>query len=173
MRILVLLFIGGLLYSATPKKYAVIVELTHSYSYCGGAAPSDELLQELQTPKPWSNKKLYLKKGSRNMLDSKVFKEAMADSLGIIRLHLPPGQYCLVDEEKKDKTYYNYVMKTFKEPTKEEGPVDMDCFNKWYATPELVLNISNKSPKRYKLNIHHECKWSGKPCIPYFGPIPP
>lgn len=173
MRTLALLFIGVLFLSATPKKYAVIVELTYSSSYCGGAAPSDELMQELQTQKPWRNKKLYLKKGSKNTLDSKIFREVITDTSGIIKLQLAPGQYFLVDEEKKDKTYYNHVLRTYKERTNEEGPVDMDCFKKWYATPELVLNISIKSPKRYKLNIHHECKWSGKPCIPYFGPIPP
>lgn len=173
MRILVLLIIGCVFLSATQKKYTVLIELTHSSSYCGGAAPSEELLNELQTPKPFANKKLYLKRGNQNTVESKILREVVADSLGIIKLQLTPGYYFLVDEEKKDRTYYDYVVKTYKVQTKEEGPVDMDCFNKWFTTPELSINLSAKSPKKFKLNINHECKWSGKPCIPYFGPVPP
>lgn len=173
MKKTILIIAGSILLSATPKKYSVVIELTHTSSYCGGAAPSDELINELNTPVPYANKKLYLKKGSVNTLESKMIKEVVSDSLGRIRLSLIPGKYFLVEEEKKDRKYYDYVMKTYAEQTKEEGPVDKECFDKWFATPELIITAGSKGSSVSKLNIHHECKWSGKPCIPYFGPVPP
>jgi hypothetical protein len=44
----------------------VIMLITQTHSYCGGAEPPDELLQELATPRPLSGITFYIKNSETN-----------------------------------------------------------------------------------------------------------
>src|SRR5687767_12559298 len=48
------------------KSFTVSGKVEHTYSYCGGARPSPEMLAEYQTPKPFGGKKFYVRKGKVN-----------------------------------------------------------------------------------------------------------
>lgn len=168
------LFIGCLvLLSATPKKYPIKIEITYTSSYCGGAAPNEEMLNSIAMPRPLPFKKLYLKKGEVNSFENKLFKVLIADSNGLIKVSLVSGNYFIVDENKKDKTVFDAMVKKYANQTKTEGPIDIECYKKWFSTPDIKIIVSNKLKQEFQLNINNDCFFQGKPCIPYFGPMPP
>ena len=74
-------------------KFAVGITLTQTESYCGGAMPPPELLEDLNTPKPYAGKQVFLFNDALICLDSieasdTSFKTAL--SAGHYTLRLVP-----------------------------------------------------------------------------------
>jgi hypothetical protein len=61
LAVLQLLFFGCLA-QQKPQARLVSGEVTQTSSYCGGARPSDEMVQEQNRPKPYGGKKFYIRK---------------------------------------------------------------------------------------------------------------
>ena len=121
----------------------VHIKITQTSSYCGGAAPSNEMLEQLNTPVPFAGKIIYLRKGNTNKLCKKAVV-LKSDENGEITALLQPGIYAVVDETKKDKTFYNDLRKRFKNPVPNYEALDVACLDDWLKTPDQVIEVSSE-----------------------------
>jgi hypothetical protein len=144
------------------KKYSVKGTATQTSDYCSGAyMPERE--KELQTPKPLSGKKIFIKQGSANSNKRKVTKETETDSLGNFEINLPAGTYCIVEE---------YKTKPLVIPKSNENiNFDIECIKREWKKADYVLHIVNENVMGIKINYVHHCPWS-QPCSQYTGPLP-
>jgi hypothetical protein len=146
-----------------PKLYKVSGIVTATYSYCGGARPSDEMLAELNRPKPLADKKLFIKTGSSNSKSNSAIKEFTTDADGHFTIALEKGTYCIVEENKSASMII---------PASDANHKwDVNCLTKEYERCDFQLNI-NKQPDSISINFLIPCEWN-KPCVTYTGPLPP
>lgn len=151
-----------------PKiKYVVSGEVTQSLQYCGGMRPSEEMLAERKTPRPYVNKKFHIRKGNKNSLASPVLLSFTADSNGYFSIDLPAGIYSIIQTEQVKKLdlnkYKSYHIK-----------VDEQCLKTWWAEPYYVLEIKNENITGLKFHFENRCFIEGDvPCRRYTGPLPP
>jgi hypothetical protein len=159
---------------AAPKKKAkkipVSGTVTGTYSYCGGARPSDEMLAQLATPKPMPGKRIYIKKGEVNSFDSKVLLVLTSDAKGNFHTKLAPGKYLIVDSTKKDMTYYNMLLKNYKVQTEHYEAIDTLCLKEWFMKPNAVFEVVDKEVKDVIVNFHKTCD-DVLPCSRFRGPF--
>jgi hypothetical protein len=154
------------------EKINIEIRITRTSAYCGGARPSPEVMTDLQTPKPFPRKKLYLKKGEKNTFTTKIFMELTSDSAGKVNCQLQPGKYFIVDEFKKDTGYYNRLKKRYSALTPNYSPIDKLCLKNWYEQPDLVFELKEGEVKDLTINFHKNCTWNEIPCIEFKGPVP-
>ena len=155
------------------KKYVVEISVTSTARFCGGIKPSPEMIRVIQTPRALVQKKLYIKRGDKNTFKSEVILETCTDTLGKLKLLLPPGRYLIVDELKKDRIYYNSLIKRHLQATKEYSPIDRICLRNWFEQPDFVFEVTNSDSSLLTLNFQMPCSWDEIPCIQYYGPKPP
>ncbi len=160
-----------LISSTSVKKYNVTLSVTQTSSYCGGAQPPKDLINQLNTPNPLANKKLFVRRGKTNNLKSKIILSLTSDSLGNCNFKLPAGTYCIIDETKKDYTYYNKMIKQYALPTKTTSAIDKQCLKTWLNTPDAILTIKD-SVNAFTVNFHKICSFKIN-CVQYSGPLPP
>ena len=163
---IILLMISALTSCAQrkPKLYKVSGTVTATYSYCGGARPSEEMLAELKRPKPMAEKKLFIKTGNSNSKNNQALKSFITDADGHFTIELEKGLYCIVEENKSAG---------FKIPVADaDHKWDMDCLTKAYEQCDYQLNISSKPTDTITINFSIPCEWN-KPCVQYTGPLPP
>ena len=68
----------------------ITILVTTAQTYCGGAAPSEEIIDELATPKPLQKDTIYI------LLEGKALDEAIklvTDNKGLIQTNLPEGHH--------------------------------------------------------------------------------
>ncbi len=136
-------------------------------SYCGGAAPSRELLEEVRRPKPCLEKYFFLKKGDANSAKNPVIDVINVDSTGRFSFKLKQGSYCVIqDFQTKPIQLENY---------KTSNNFDYqgdDCMRKYWAdcyqTIDLKENINDLI-----ITVYKKCFGNGNPCMIYTGPMPP
>ena len=156
------------------EKYKVQGTATYTGAHCGGARLPDDMLQELMTPKPLSEKILYIRKGERNSLkDTSIVAEVKTNEGGEFVIELPPGKYFLVDYKKKDQTFYNSVRSGHKEKSDFYDAVDTLCLKTWYETPDATFEVVKGENNRVTVNYPNRCSWNKIPCVHYTGPLPP
>ncbi len=80
------------------KKKAVKFEIAATSDYCGGAAPPEEMIEDMRTPKPYTGV-LYIHKDQNREDDGikLIFDEGAATVRGLV-----PGQYYAYLEKKMD-----------------------------------------------------------------------
>ena len=147
------------------RKIVIHGLVTETSSYCGGAQPSEELLEELRKPLAKANKLIYIKRGSANNENAKVMYTATTDEDGKFAISLPVGYtYCFVEEWKS---------KPFTIPKNTEFVKwDVDCLKARYKEGDYVLQVKKKNNSLVKINYHTPCFY--KPyCGDYSGPLPP
>jgi hypothetical protein len=152
-------------------KYLISGLITSTSSYCGGARPSDEMLADIATPRPFPSKTIYIKKGEVNSQKKKIVLVLTTDTNGRFQAKLPLGKYLIVDENKKDLKYYNQLLKKYKVETTNFEAVDTVCLKKWYSKPDYVLKIDTAGVINININYHKECY--NLPCTQFRGPYPP
>ena len=151
----------------SPTKYVVSGEVTESLQYCGGMRPSEEMLAERKTPRPYVNKKFHIRKGNKNSLASPVLLSFTADSNGYFSFDLPPGTYSIIQTDQVKKLdHQKYMVQHVK--------VDEPCLKTWWAEPYYILEIRNENITGLKFHFEHRCFLEGDvPCRRYTGPMPP
>jgi hypothetical protein len=154
-------------------KVKVSGTVTQTFSYCGGARPSNEMLAKLNEPKPFANKVLFILKGNSNDFNSMNYIQISSDSLGNFSVSLEPGEYCLVDEFKHHKSNFDDILKKYEKETTNYSAVDPDCLKNWFNTPDLVFTVAKTGNKDLSIVYHHPCSWHAIPCVNYRGPLPP
>lgn len=96
--------------------------------YCGGAAPTEDVLASTYQKKPFANKTIYMyKKG-------KCVDSLVTDSLGWVNRRIKNGKYDLF-------LSYKHFKRT---PIATENEFDMECMKKEWLRPDGMLEISWK-----------------------------
>lgn len=151
-----------------PKDtYTVSGSVRQTSSYCGGANPPKELLQQLATPMPYPGKTFYIKKGAVNDLTMPVVTSFTTDSNGHFSTRLPAGTYAiLVKEQLTEINAADYQTNTLS--------VDKECLAAWWKKPYYLLEIKQQEVASLNFVFHHRCYISSDiPCITYHGPMAP
>jgi hypothetical protein len=151
------------------KQYAVHGTITQTRSYCGGARPSDEMLEKLNTPRPLPGIKLYVRSGNTNQLKKRIQRTIVADSAGNFVIHLPPGTYCIIQEEQIKKLN----PESYRKKQTEYLKLDENCLNKWWSDCLLTFEVKAEDKKGLNINFNTPCFTNGVPCLNYTGPMPP
>ena len=150
------------------KSYLITGTVEQVFQYCGGARPTEEMLDKLRKPVAYPGKKFFVRRGSVNSLKSKIIRSIISDSLGNFSVRLPAGVYSFITEEQVNAL-------NPKDYEKENIQADNSCLKEWWEKPYYVLRIKNGGLKK-KLNFsfQHRCFISVDiPCLNYTGPMPP
>lgn len=143
----------------------VTIQVTQTSSYCGGAAPSEEILQELKKPSPFPRKMIYLKLGTKNTSKLPILDSAITDELGRVKFKIKKGSnYCVLESWKAW-------------PYKKPEPIefiqwDYTCLQQAYEKADLLLKAGASFKNTLQLNYHKSCFYNPF-CGNYSGPLPP
>jgi hypothetical protein len=150
------------------QKISGTVMLTQSY--CGGAAPSPEMLEEIRQPHPYSGCKLIFKSGNENTLHPKMKFETTTGADGTYEIELPSGTWCIVQAWQADESELNH----YRNLNAPEMQVDVDCLeSNWHACLRIV-EIFDAPLDSVDFEFHEICfQPIGIPCLNYTGPMPP
>jgi hypothetical protein len=135
------------------KKISENVKLdlifTMSSDYCGGAAPTEEILESITSSKPFINGTFYLvlKNDGGTILSETMHK---TDEKGKLTLNLKKGMYeiFLLSAEQKKLQIMNLDEKF------------RSCSTIFYDQPQAYLHAWQKGEQ--KVDIHSKCN----PCLP-------
>jgi hypothetical protein len=145
-----------------PSYYMVTGKITYTSEYCGGAAPSEDLLKLLETPKPFAYKRMYYRPGKYNHAKVKA-ASIVTDSLGFFKVKLSANDYVFFDENK---------LKVLVIPQNTIYEIyDTACLKATYIAGDFKVNKKQKN-KKVLYNYHIYCTYH-KPCVSYSGPLPP
>ena len=151
------------------KSTSVQVKVTETRHYCGGAAPSEDILQQLATPNPKINFSLHVRPGSSNDFEAKAIS-AMTNEQGMANFELEAGSYCLVLDEKKDEPKAENYQAQFLQ-------IDTECLPQWGQKCELSFTVNEDgsvTPADLELKLVKRCHLNTySPCVIWDGPIPP
>lgn len=150
---------------AKKKTVTVTIYVTQTSDYCGGAAPSEEILQRLATPMPLPGKTICIKNGVRNYATNPVYKTVVADENGKIVIELPYNKIFSLWDQSKTKPF---VLP----PNTQYLQWDRACLYQKYMTPEKVIKTSKKENIEISINFHNACFYRPY-CGTYSGPLPP
>ncbi|MBI3233168.1 MAG: hypothetical protein HYZ42_03880 [Bacteroidetes bacterium] len=160
------LFIGMSLSFKVSPTYIFSGRITYTQDYCGGAAPPQDLIEKLKTPKPLANKKIYFKKGRVNGLNKTRIGYFTTDSLGRFNIKLTASDYVFFDESK---------LRWEEEHDMTESvnmTIDYKCLLDKHMKGDFTIKKTQKNLKDYAFNYHYPCAYN-LPCIEYHGPYPP
>jgi len=154
----------------SPKKITISGMVTQTYSYCGGAAPPREILEQLAEPKPFPNKKFHVIKGDTNTTSHKIILSFTSDTAGNFSFQLEPGTYSILLEEQA-------FLPDAKKYKTQSINVDEECYKSWWAKPYYLLEVEGSSKttsvKGLNFNFHHRCFIENDiPCLQYNGALP-
>jgi hypothetical protein len=153
IQLLLLVSIATLFFQCKSKKNSenvkVSIELTVKNDYCGGAAPSEEMLKEMNDSKPFINSKFYLVlKNEAGVVIAET--EQTTDENGKLSLNIKKGMYEIyqnsIDQRKK-------LIENIDEKFRS-------CSSIYYEQPQAFLHAWTKGPQ--KIEMHLKCN----PCLP-------
>lgn len=151
-----------------PVRVTVTGKLMQTNSYCGGIQPSQEILNDLQKPTPYTGKVFYVRKGKVNSTKAEVITSFTVDAKGEFSFQITPGTYSII-QEKQLKPLTRTDLKST-----ETIQVDSKCMKAWWIKPYYLLEVKTTNIVIPDWSIHHPCFVSGDiPCISYTGPMPP
>jgi hypothetical protein len=136
-------------------------------SYCGGAAPSRELLEEIKKPKPCLEKYFFIKKGEANSAKNPVIDVIKVDSTGSFSMQLKQGTYCILqDFQTKPLQLENYKTNN---NFQYQGD---DCMRKYWADCYQTIELKENTNDLI-ITVYKKCFGDNNPCMIYTGPMPP
>ena len=143
---------------AKSQTYLITGRVQQTFSYCGGANPTQKILDNYAKPQAFANKKFYIRKGKKNNIHKRIISEFTTDSTGNFSLKLPQGTYSILVEEQvhaiKSKDYANKFQ-----------TVDESCLQAWWQKPYYLL-IVEKNNIPLNFSFHHQCYIKNDiPCI--------
>ncbi len=154
--------------NGSSTKFFIKGKVTQTWSYCGGAAPTEEILEQCERPQPYNGKVFFLRKGKVNSISEPVVLSFTVNASGTFSFQLPSGVYSIFQEPQlKPFNKKEYPLGSY---TNEE----IECLKKWWMQPYYVLEIKEKDITNLKFEFHHECfAINDIPCLQYIGPMPP
>lgn len=122
----------------------VVMQFSITQSYCGGAAPTEGVLNNLKNKPPFAFKTIYVHKGE------KCIDSLKTDSLGSVAKKFRKGKYNLFLPYKHFKTV----------PFGENKEFDMVCMEKEWKVADATLEVNCSSKVLVNRRIGHEfCSW--------------
>lgn len=155
------------------EKYEVVISATTTQVYCGGARPTEEILEELRTPIPAPNVFLYLRKGDTNFIQNEIDYQFKTDDSGRVEVNLPTGTYSIVFENKKDVSVYNELLEKYGKETSYQTAIDTNCLNAYFKQPNAILTVEENGENAITVNRQMRCTATRIPCSHYKGALPP
>lgn len=147
----------------TSKTFKVSGRLMQTAAYCGGAAPSEEILAELAKPKPLGSFQMHVRPGKTNDRAAKLFRGAITDAAGRFEFELPAGEWCIITHLKAQP---GMVMAT------ENTIVDEKCIEKWGATCDAAIVVVDQDIVLEDIVLYKACFVEFQPCTQWTGPLP-
>jgi hypothetical protein len=148
--------------------FSVSGNITQTFAYCGGMAPSPEIMEEMNRPQVYSKKVLFVRRGNTNTLKKEIVLKFISDSLGNFSFKLRPGIYSVIEAEQVKRLNPSALN------TGQLTQIDTACLKEWWKKPLQILEIKDKNITNLNFNFYHKCFISGDlPCIDYVGPLPP
>jgi hypothetical protein len=168
---LLLILSTSLFAAKKSKSKMVVIEgfVTQTSDYCGGAAPSEEMLENLRKPVPLAEKVLYIRIGAKNKPtrsgQNPIYKKVVTDANGKFSVKLKSNvTYCFIE---------GWKAKPFKVPANTAYIVwDAACLYEKYVNADLVIKVSKSKNEVVKINYHQPCFFRPY-CGTYSGPLPP
>jgi hypothetical protein len=151
------------------RQYVVSGTITQTHTYCGGARPSEEMLERLNTPAAYPGKKLYIRYGRVNSDKKKVIRVICADSAGHFKIQLPPGTYCIIQDEQIKRI----DISNFKKMEGDYLKLDENCLKRWWSECFTTFEVGKGNKSNLNVNFNFPCFTGGTPCMQYTGPAPP
>jgi len=149
--------------------FTVAGTVTQAGSYCGGAAPSDEMLAEVQRVRPMSGFMIYVKKGKENNLNNPVVDSVFTNSEGKYTLYLPKGDYVLLQKNQLTKD----ILSKYENPT-QYLQANKDCLEKWWKAGLTTVSVQSAGLENINFHFQKRCFVPDYlPCLNYTGPYPP
>ncbi len=144
---------------------SISIQVTQTSDYCGGAAPSEEILQEMKKPSPCLQKMIYLKSGTKNSSSLPILDSAKTDEWGRVKFKINKRlNYCIVESWKAWP---------FKKPDPTEFiQWDYVCLQQAYEKPDYLIKSGTLLKNTIQLNYHKSCFYNPF-CGNYSGPLPP
>jgi hypothetical protein len=157
-------FVAALCWQCKASKTNVKVTgtVTQTGIYCGGARPSQKMLDDLAQPKPLPHIKLFVRNGNTNKHQA-IIKSVVTDANGYFEMYLKPGSYCMVDSIKMSEQLLP--------PTDSMGAYDIDCLKLMHEQCLYDLKVE-RSMEPIKINYQQYCAWN-KPCLQQHILLPP
>lgn len=137
-------------------------------SYCGGANPSDEILEAVQRPRPLARHEIYIRAGSTNALTSTVLLKLTTDVKGNFQVKLPEGVYCVIEAAKRDPLKApDFTAENRKLAKTDPAAIPFsltspECLTEWWRTCDQVLRVGKKNLTGVRIELHRGCR---PPCV--------
>lgn len=142
------------------KQRTVSGKVVEMKEYCGGANPSEEIRDSLRKEKPYPNKELWIRPGTANGMTNPVLHFA-TDAKGNFRIRLPEGDYCIVEEQKKNELETPRTMKPGAgEPegrNRASDPSVQECLRTWWGTCDKTLKVDREDLRGVTIQFHRAC----------------
>jgi hypothetical protein len=128
----------------------ILFSANYTEEYCGGAPPSDELIESLMTPKPYSDS-IYLHQSAKRDDEGVKFafnKNGQKDIIGLVN-----GEYFVFLNAKRSREYY--------QNTVDNNLIDPNCM---YDFNQMIIEkiVVSDTTTVIGFNIHKMCN----PCEP-------
>jgi hypothetical protein len=157
--------------------YDVEIRTTQTSEYCGGSRPSEEMMNELETPQPLANTTIYLREGEVNSLSLPIAYSLKSDESGLIHAKIKKGTYSVVFEHKKDQATYDTWLENYGQATAQYSAIDTNCFNTFFQRPDQVIQVGKSETdsltNQFAVNTINRCERTRVPCASYKGPVRP
>lgn len=149
------------------KLYTISGKVQQVSPYCGGARPSQEMLDRLAIPVDYPGKKFYVRRGKINTINTKIVSSFISGKEGEFSIQLEPGTYSIILEEQLNEIKAEDYVKQYQQ-------VDTQCLKEWWIQPYYLLEVKEKTITDLNFVFQHRCFISvDLPCITYTGPLPP
>ena len=142
--------------------------VTETRQYCGGANPSEEILEAVRRPRPLADYELYVRPGSTNALANPVLLKFTTDANGNFQIALPEGEYCILEAAKKDAL----KIPDFTEENRKLAKTDPTailysltspkCLTDWWQTCDKVLRVGKENQTGVRIEFQRGCR---PPCV--------
>jgi hypothetical protein len=149
------------------KHFTVSGRFLVKSPYCGGAAPTPDMVTASQTPQPFAGQGFIIRKGTTNGVGSAIETRVTTDNNGAFSVSLTAGTYCMVLNEKENRRTPEFLKTAYYE-------IDKKCDDKWLGTCELSFTVADKNVSGLRVTLERKCQIASlSPCIQWGGPLPP
>lgn len=154
--------------SNAARRVTISGTVTETHQYCGGANPSEEILEAVRRPRPVANYELYVRAGSANALANPVLLKFSTDASGNFQIALPEGDYCIIEAGKKDAL----KVPDFTEENRKLAKTDPTaipysltgpkCLTEWWQTCDKALRVGKENQTGVRIEFQRGCR---PPCV--------
>ncbi|MCH2236135.1 MAG: hypothetical protein MK078_18025 [Crocinitomicaceae bacterium] len=144
----------------------VLITLSNYHPYCGGMAPTPEMLENQTSP--YSNTVFIFidkNKGTEERIKT--------DENGMYKLILPAGEYA-IRETFKDTTFEAFYEQNLMPNSEFYSSGDKNCYKDWWEANLLEFEVTQTDTVyQFFATRYARCFTGNNPCASYDGPYPP